>query len=194
MAKIGQPGPQVTADGRADSTLDAIVAAQLDPGAALAAIAGEEIAENEAVAAAIEAQQQAEADAIMAELVEGWQTAMRHAADVVTSAADGLKPVWTNDRMDAIGAALARCDAHYGWGGAGKLLGHPVVAVAVASAPVVIGTIKWAQVEKAKALLRAKEYQAAKAAGGIVQAPGKDAKPAGAVDIAGRMDEHLAAA
>lgn len=196
MAKIGQAGPGVIGDARADSTLDALAAAQASPADKLKAIAQEEIAENEAVAADMEAQAQAEADAVMTELVEGWQTAMRHAADVVTSAAEGLKPTWTNERMDAIGAALARCDAHYGWGGAGKLISHPLVGLGVASAPVVIGTIKWAQVEKARAQAAALQARQAAIAGApassIVTA--QKGKPEAVPNVAAVMDQALAAA
>lgn len=194
--------PVVVSDTRADSTLDALSAAQSSPADALAAIAGEEIAENEALAADLEARAQEEADAAMAELVDGWQTAMRHAADVVTSAAEGLKPTWTNERMNAIGAALARCDAHYGWGGAGKLISHPLVGLGVASAPVVIGTVKWAQVEKAKARVAAIEARrqgvaaapASAIATATAPAEAKQGKPEKVFDVMRAAEDHLAAA
>jgi hypothetical protein len=193
MAKIGQSG--ALADVRADSTLDAITSATADPVNALGAIAAEEIAEREAIAADIEARAQADADAEMAELVDGWQTAMRHAADIVTSAADGLKPVWTHERMDAIGAALARCDAHYGWGGAGKLISHPLVAVGVASAPVVIGTVKWAQVEKAKAQAAQIEARRAMLAGAPAGKPNSNRPASGNTpNVEAGIDAHLAEA
>ncbi|ONT51511.1 hypothetical protein, partial [Burkholderia cenocepacia] len=120
MAKLGQEHPGVVADARAGSTLD--VDQPVDP---LAAIAQEEIDANEEVAAKAAAAAQAEDDAVMGDLVQGWQEACRHGADIITAAFDGLKPVWTPERMDNLGAALARADAHYGWGGAGRLLGHP---------------------------------------------------------------------
>lgn len=135
-------------DQRADSTLDQInETPALDP---LAAIAQEEIDANEAVRARIEADEQAAADAVMNELVAGWQEACRHGADIITSMYDGLKPVWSADRMDNLGAALARADAHYGWGGAGQLLGHPLVGVGVAALPVAIGTVQFVKLEKLK--------------------------------------------
>jgi hypothetical protein len=191
MAKLGEARP-AAADSRADSTLDQLNG---DPVAALGAIAAEEIAENEAVAAQIEAQQQAEADAEMAALVEGWQEAMKHAADVITSISPDLKPIWSAERMNNVGAALARCDAHYGWGGAAKLISHPLVGLGVASAPVVIGTVKWAQAEKVKNLARIREQRAAALAGapqGPAQPAKSDAKAP--VNAAAMMDESLQAA
>ncbi|WP_246794594.1 hypothetical protein [Burkholderia perseverans] len=144
MAKITDPRGDTQADARADSTLDA---APPDP---LEAIAQEEIKENADVAAKMAADAQAEADAMMGDLVQGWQEACRHGADIVTAAFDGLKPVWTADRMDNLGAALARADAHYGWGGAGRLLGHPLLGVGVAAIPVVIGTAQFVKLERAR--------------------------------------------
>jgi hypothetical protein len=73
---------------------------------------------------------------------------MQAARDIVASAFPALGAVWTKDRMDNIGAALARCDEHYGWGGAGKLIGHPLAGLAVASFPVAIGTVQWVKLEK----------------------------------------------
>jgi hypothetical protein len=134
-------------DARDAATLDA---APQTPADILTAIAGEEQAENEAIRDAAQAAEQGAADAIMDELVEGWQEACRHGADILTSMFDGLKPVWTPERMDNLGAALARADAHYGWGGAGKLLGHPLVGVGVAALPVVIGTVQFVKLERAK--------------------------------------------
>jgi hypothetical protein len=197
MAKIGEVRPAVVGDARADSTLDR----PADPVSALDAIAAEEIAENEAVAAEIEANAQAEADAAMAELVAGWQEAMNHAADVATSIAQELKPIWTKERMNNVGAALARCDAHYGWGGAAKLISHPLVGLGVAAAPVVIGTVKWAQVEKAKARAAAIEARRQSVAGAPASAiatppaePPKTGKAEKPVDVAAAMDGFLAAA
>ncbi|MEX3955897.1 hypothetical protein [Trinickia sp. EG282A] len=139
-----------TNDQRADSTLDALTAAQAAPGDALGAIAAEELAENEALAARVEADAQAQADAEHALLVVGWQKAMRQAAGIVTAWFKDLKPIWTDEQMDGIGAALADCDAYYGWGGAGRLMGHPLVTLGVAAAPVAVGTYAWVQERKAK--------------------------------------------
>jgi hypothetical protein len=183
--------PAVVADARSDSTIDQLTA---DPATALGAIAAEEIAENEALAAQIEADAQAEADAEMAALVEGWQEAMKHAADVITSLSPDLKPIWSADRMENVGAALARCDAHYGWGGAAKLISHPLVGLGVASAPVVIGTVKWAQAEKVKNMARIREQRAA-ALAGVPPGTAQPEKPEKAPpDKAVAMDAALAAA
>lgn len=191
MGKLGEMRPAVVADARSDSTIDQLTA---DPATALGAIAAEEIAENEALAAQIEADAQAEADAEMAALVEGWQEAMKHAADVITSLSPDLKPIWSADRMENVGAALARCDAHYGWGGAAKLISHPLVGLGVASAPVVIGTVKWAQAEKVKNMARIREQRAA-ALAGVPPGTAQPEKPEKAPpDKAVAMDAALAAA
>lgn len=139
---------KVVNDQRADSTLDAVQ--PVEAGSILGAIAAEELQENEALAQAIEAQAEAEAERVMSARIEDWQAACRHGADIVTSAVPDLKDVWAPDRMDRLGAALARADAHYGWGGAGRFLGHPLVAVGVAALPVAIGTATWAKAEREK--------------------------------------------
>lgn len=132
-------------DARADSTVDA---APQTVNAVLDQIKGEELAENEELRASVEAEQQAQLDGERAKLVGGWQQAMQDARDIVASAFPQLGAVWTKDRMDNIGAALARCDEHYGWGGAGKLIGHPLAGLAVASFPVALGTYQWIKLEK----------------------------------------------
>ncbi len=134
-------------DARDAATLDA---APQTPDDVLAQIASEEQQENDAIREAVEQQAQDAAEAEMADLVAGYQEACRHGADIITSMFDGLKPVWSPERMDNLGAALARADAHYGWGGAERLLGHPLVGVGVAALPVAIGTVQWAKLERAK--------------------------------------------
>ncbi|MBH9680843.1 hypothetical protein [Burkholderia cepacia] len=166
MAKITDPQPVVVPDARADATADQQPAA-LDP---LDAIAREELDADAALAAKVE---QAEADAAEAEmdaLVAGYREAMRAAQDIVVSAVPGLKPVWTDDRMDNIGTALARCDAKYGWGGAGKLLSSPLVALGIASFPVAIGTAQYAKTQKIAAQRAALAARAAAAQADV--APG----------------------
>ncbi|MCA3780133.1 MAG: hypothetical protein IOC39_24210 [Burkholderia sp.] len=166
MAKITDPQPAVVPDVRADATADQQPAA-IDP---LDAIAQEELDADAALAAKVE---QAEADAAEAEmdaLVAGYREAMRAAQDIVVSAVPGLKPVWTDDRMDNIGAALARCDAKYGWGGAGKLLSSPLVALGIASFPVAVGTVQYSKAQKAAAQRAALAARAAAAQADV--APG----------------------
>lgn len=165
MAKITDPVVAGVPDARADSTLDG--AAPADP---LAAIAQEEIDANEAIAAKVAADVQAEAEAAMGDLVQGWQEACRHGADIITSAYDGLKPVWTPERMDSLGAALARADAHYGWGGAGRLLGHPLLGVGVAALPVAIGTAQFVKLERERLAVQRVEAGRRLAAGNPVAA------------------------
>ncbi|RKT99556.1 hypothetical protein C7H84_30230 [Burkholderia sp. Nafp2/4-1b] len=147
MAKITDAPISPVPDARAESTADQSPAA-LDP---LDAIRQEEQDENESIRLKTEQAEQDAEEAEMAALVEGWREAMRAAADLVTSAVPGLKPVWSAERMDNIGAALARCDAKYGWGGAGEVFKSPLVALGIASFPVAIGTVQYAKVAKAQA-------------------------------------------
>lgn len=159
MAKITDPQPAGVPDARASSTVDQAPAA-LDP---LEAIRQEELTENDELRAKVEQAEQDAIDAEMDALVEGWREAMHAAADLVTSAVPGLKPVWTDERMDNIGAALARCDAKYGWGGAGEVFKSPLVALGIASFPVAIGTVQYAKAAKAaaqQAALAARRAQA----------------------------------
>lgn len=170
MAKVTEAFAAPLNDQRSDASQDT------QPVSPLAAIAAEEIAEIEAVATAIEQQEQAALDAEMAALTEGWQEAMRSAADLVTSAAPDLAAVWKADRMDAIGAALARCDAKYGWGGAAVVIKHPLVHLGVASFPVAVGTVAWLKVKKAEAVAAAERARY----GQVADAPSKATQAAAA--------------
>ncbi|WP_322084088.1 hypothetical protein [Burkholderia sp. BCC1972] len=166
MAKITDPQPVVVPDVRADATADQQPAA-LDP---LDAIAREELDADAALAAKVEQAEAEAAEAEMDALVAGYREAMRAAQDIVVSAVPGLKPVWTDERMDNIGAALARCDAKYGWGGAGKLLSSPLVALGIASFPVAVGTAQYAKAQKIAAQRAALVARAAAAQADV--APG----------------------
>lgn len=131
MAKIQElaAGPVVVQDGRADSTLDV-----------LASIADEELTEHADIAAKIEAADAATIESEAADVAAGWREALGAAKELLVAVIPPLDPVWTNTRMDALAAALGRCDQAYGWGGAGKLLGHPLFALAVAGTPIAYGT------------------------------------------------------
>ncbi|MBU9401621.1 hypothetical protein KTE13_17945 [Burkholderia multivorans] len=174
MAKLTDAALNPVPDARAASTADQSPA-PLDP---LDAIRQEEQDENEAVRVKTEQAEQDAAEAEMAALVEGWREAMHAAADLVTSAVPGLKPVWTDERMDNIGAALARCDAKYGWGGAGEVFKSPLVALGIASFPVAIGTVQYAKVAKEKAQAAALAARRAQAhLEGAPVPPGQPAAP-----------------
>ena len=108
-------------------------------------IAAEEVAESADAAAQATAAQQAQEAQQQQENAEGWRQAVRAAGDIVTSALPEAKPVWTRERMDNLGDALARCDEVYGWGGAGNLLTHPLIGLAVAAFPLAFGTVKVVQ-------------------------------------------------
>lgn len=115
--------------------------------AELDAIAGEELADSQDLQAQANAAQQAQQE----ENADGWRQAVRAAGDIVTSALPEASPVWTRERMDNLGDALARCDEHYGWGGAGALLSNPLLALAVAAFPLALGTAQVYKTVKAKA-------------------------------------------
>ncbi|MBT2180499.1 hypothetical protein KKP06_22035 [Ralstonia pickettii] len=105
-------------------------------------IAAEEVAESAEQAAQATAAQAAEQQQQQQENADGWRQAVRAAGDIVTSALPEAKPVWTGERMDNLGDALARCDEQYGWGGAGALFSHPLIGLAVAAFPLALGTVK----------------------------------------------------
>ncbi|KVL36387.1 hypothetical protein WS97_12105 [Burkholderia territorii] len=154
---------EVIADNRADSTLDQIAA--------------EELAENDALREQVAADEQAQAAEAFEALAAGWRQAVVTAGDIITSMMPEAKPVWTDERMTNLGAALARADEVYGWGGAGSLFSHPLVGVAVAGFPLAVGT---AQVVRAKSeahkLAKLRESKAAQTAAPVIG----DVSPAGA--------------
>lgn len=198
--------PKQINDQRADSTLDALPNAEPTGASALDAIAQEERDENQAIAEAHDAQIQAEADAVRAQLVAGWQVAMRKVGGIVTAAFKDLKPVWTDEEMNDIGAALADCDEYYGWGGVGSLMSHPLAALCAASAPVAMGTYAFIQERKAKR--QAEEVARRRGLAGTIDAqslppaappgdkkataPANDQPAARVTNMAGAMDSALA--
>ncbi|MFM0206937.1 hypothetical protein PQQ96_05960 [Paraburkholderia sediminicola] len=134
-------------DTRADSTVDV-----------LAGIAQEEMSEHADIAAKVEAAEAATIESEAATVAAGWREALGAAKELLTAVIPPVEPVWTNARMDALAAALGRCDQAYGWGGAGQLLGHPLFALAVAGAPIGYGTYQVVKpmMDKAKAEQAAK--------------------------------------
>lgn len=74
--------------------------------------------------------------------VDGWMMAVTQVKDIVVSPFPEAAPVWTDDRMENLAAALARCDAAYGWGGIGGLFRHPLIGLAIVSFPLAVGTAK----------------------------------------------------
>jgi hypothetical protein len=131
MAKITDAAPAEpgVVDTRADSTVDV-----------LAEIAAEEMTEHADIAARIEADAAATAESEAADVAAGWREALGVAREMLIAVIPPLDPVWSNPRLDALAAALGRCDQAYGWGGAGKLLGHPLFGLAIAGAPIGYGT------------------------------------------------------
>lgn len=151
MAKITDAAPAEpgVVDTRSDSTVDV-----------LAEIAQEEMSEHADIEARVMAAEAATIESEAADVAAGWREALGAAKELLTAVIPPLEPVWTNARMDALAAALGRCDQAYGWGGAGRLLGHPLFALAVAGAP-----IGWGTYQVVKPMMdKAKAEQAAKLA------------------------------
>lgn len=108
--------------------------------AGLSGIAQEEIAQHEAAGQAQEQAEQKEAAKEEETNAQGWTKAVKMAGGVVCAALPPAGPVWTNERMENLGEALARCDEEYGWGGVGGALGHPLIGLAFAAFPLIFGT------------------------------------------------------
>ena len=151
MAKLTDATPVEPAvvDTRADSTVDV-----------LAEIAQEEMSEHADIAAKVLAAEAATIESEAADVAAGWREALGTARELLIAVIPPLDPVWSNPRLDALAAALGRCDQAYGWGGAGKLLGHPLFGLAIAGAPIGWGTY---QVVKPIMDEKKKQIEAAKA-------------------------------
>lgn len=120
-------------------------------------IAGEEGAQADAIEQEIAddaAKQQAALEQAQA---DGWRHAVGSARDLICSPFPEAEPTWTNDRMDALASALARCDAAYGWGGVGGLFNHPLICLGLASFPLAVGTAR--AVNAARAAKKADQPQ-----------------------------------
>lgn len=108
----------------------------------LSGIAAEEATEYGAAGDAQDKADEHEAQVEQETNVEGWTKAVTMAGDVICSMFPEAGPVWSKERMGNLGAALARCDEHYDWGGVGGLLGNPLIGLAFAGFPLVAGTGK----------------------------------------------------
>lgn len=108
----------------------------------LSGIAAEETAQQDAID---DAQAQAEAEAVEVEQEDnfkGWLAAIEHATDMIVAVIPEATPVWSPKRQEALAKALARCDEAYGWGGVGGFFSHPLIGLAFAAGPLVLGTAK----------------------------------------------------
>lgn len=105
-------------------------------------IAGEEGAQAEAIQQDQDDDAAKKARAAEQEQADGWRQAVGTAKDLICSPFPEAEPVWTDERMDNLAGALARCDAAYGWGGIGGLFAHPLIGLALASFPLAVGTAK----------------------------------------------------
>jgi hypothetical protein len=125
--KIGEPHPVVVQD-----------ATEPKPWIELDAIAGEEQAEHEEIAAKVEADAAAKEQASAEECAQGWREALVVGGDMLCSMFPRARAVWSDDWMDREAAALARCFPE----GAGKLFGNPWFGLAVVTAPTAIGVMR----------------------------------------------------
>jgi hypothetical protein len=108
----------------------------------LVGIAGEEGLQVEAVQQEQDEDAAKKARAAEQEHTDGWRQAVGMVAGIICAPFPEAAPTWSNDRMDALAGALARCDSVYGWGGVGGLFAHPLIGLAVASFPLAVGTAK----------------------------------------------------
>ena len=86
-----------------------------------------------------------------------WRDATRMGCSLVVSVYPELKTDWTDERLDNLGNALAKCAERYGWTVA-ELFGHPLVGLAFATWPLAVPLVKVAK-ERAEAKKREKGRQ-----------------------------------
>jgi len=108
----------------------------------LSSIANEEAAETVQLEAEQVAGQQAEAEARAEDETAGWLQAVDVAGEIISATWQSARPVWNPPAKERLAAALAHCDAVYGWGGVGSIMSHPLLGLAFAAFPLVIGTAK----------------------------------------------------
>lgn len=65
-----------------------------------------------------------------------WRGAAVHIGQAVRDLLPVTREAWTDEKLAAFGDALARCAQHYGWK-FGDALNHPLLALALASVPLV---------------------------------------------------------
>jgi hypothetical protein len=119
--------------------------------AGLSSIADEESAELGKAQADQSAQAHAEADARAEDATEGWLQAVDVAGEIIGATWPSARPVWNPPAKERLAAALARCDEAYGWGGVGAIMSHPLLGLAFAGFPLVLGTAKAVAEERRKA-------------------------------------------
>jgi hypothetical protein len=128
----------------------------------LSGIAAEEIAETSQAEADQHADETAEADQRAADATEGWLQAVDVAGEIVSATWQSARPVWNPAAKERLAEALARCDEAYGWGGVGAIMSHPLLGLALAAFPLVLGTAKAVAEERRKAAVDVEAREALK--------------------------------
>jgi len=119
--------------------------------AGLSSIAAEEVAEQGQAQAEAQAGEQAEAEQRAQDATEGWLQAVDVAGEIIGATWPSARPVWNPAAKERLAEALARCDEAYGWGGVGAIMSHPLLGLAFAGFPLVLGTAKAVAEERRKA-------------------------------------------
>jgi len=117
----------------------------------LSSIANEEAAETVQLEADAQAGAQAEADARAEDATAGWLQAVDVAGEIISATWQSARPVWNPPAKERLASALAHCDEVYGWGGVGAIMSHPLLGLAFAAFPLVIGTAKAVAEERRQA-------------------------------------------
>ena len=129
---------------------------------ALSGIADEEIAEQDRARGEAEAGAQAEAEQRAEDATAGWLQAVDVAGEIVSATWQSARPVWNPAAKERLAEALARCDEAYGWGGVGTIMSHPLLGLALAAFPLVLGTAKAVAEERRKAAVDVEAREAMK--------------------------------
>lgn len=81
--------------------------------------------------------------------VKEWRAAVRLGCGIVIAKNKGLEKEWTPEVLDDMAGALAVAGAHWGWN-LQKIMGHPLIGLALAAWPMYEGAKRFAA-EKAEA-------------------------------------------
>jgi hypothetical protein len=144
----------------------------------LSSIADEEAAELGQGQADQHAQERAQAEARAEDATEGWLQAVDVAGEIIGATWPTARPVWNPPAKERLAQALARCDEAYGWGGVGAIMSHPLLGLALAGFPLVLGTAKAVADERRKAAIEVEAKTVVKPNGADPMATAAGAPPA----------------
>jgi hypothetical protein len=128
----------------------------------LSSIAAEEIAETSQAEAEQRTEAAEEAEQRAEDATAGWLQAVDVAGEIVSATWQSARPVWNPAAKERLAEALARCDEAYGWGGVGTIMSHPLLGLALAAFPLVLGTAKAVAEERRKAAVDVEAREALK--------------------------------